>query len=180
MSDIMVTVVVVGMPGSGKDVLVGAAKELGFNHIRMGDVVREYAKNAGKAPDDVSVGGFATEERGKHGDEIWAVRTLENLPHGNVIIDGSRSLAEIRHFISACDDVVVMGIDAPDEQRFQRLRGRGREDDPKNEKDFELRDKREESWGIREALVSADLMLINAGSLDGFKQRCRKALSGLI
>ena len=176
----MVTVVIVGMPGSGKDVIVRVAKELGFNHIRMGDVVRAYAKDAGKAPDDVSVGGFATEERGRFGDGVWAVRTLERLPSGNVIIDGSRSMAEINHFKSACELLEVIAIEAPDEMRFKRLSKRKRSDDPNSHDDFVKRDQREESWGIRGALASADITLVNNKTLEEFEDLCRMILGDLI
>ncbi|KYK27889.1 MAG: hypothetical protein AYK23_02040 [Candidatus Proteinoplasmatales archaeon SG8-5] len=176
----MVTVVIVGMPGAGKDVLVSVAAELGFEHVRMGDVVREFASSAGLPSDDKSVGGFANGERIREGADIWAVRTLGKMPSGNVIIDGSRSLAEIAHFMQNLDDVVVVGIDAPEEARYKRLGARGREDDPRDWDEFVARDKREESWGIRKALVSADVMLINAGRLEDFEERCRQVLGELI
>jgi dephospho-CoA kinase len=168
------------MPGAGKDVLVTAAAELGFEHVRMGDVVREFASKAGLPSDDKSVGGFANGERIREGAEIWAVRTMENLPSGNVIIDGSRSLAEIHHFMENLDGVVVVGIDAPEDSRYKRLSSRGRDDDPTSHEEFVGRDRREESWGIRKALVSANIMLVNAGSLEDFRQRCGEALRDLI
>jgi dephospho-CoA kinase len=169
------------MPGSGKDILVQTAKELGFSHIRMGDVVRSFAKVADITSDDMSIGAFATEQRQTHGGNVWALRTLDQIPKGNVIIDGSRSLVEIDQFRKTFgDNLVVVGIDAPTEERFRRLKRRGREDDPEIHEEFKTRDKREESWGLSKALESADRMLINDGGLAEFRQKCHETLSDLL
>ncbi len=173
----MVTVVVVGMPGSGKDIFVRTARSRGFSHVRMGDVVREFVRKAGLPMDDGSVGGFASLERRSHGDDIWAARTLERMPPGDLVIDGSRSLAEIEHFRNAFGkELVVVGIRAPDEERFRRLSGRKREDDPDTREEFDVRDKREASWGILEALGNADIVLDNDAGLDEFEKKCLEAL----
>lgn len=176
----MVIVVVVGMPGSGKDVLIQAATSLGYKHIRMGDVVRRFAKLENIKEDDVSIGGFANEQRKKHGDNIWALRTLELMPRGDAVIDGSRSLAEISEFKKAFGSkLTVIGIKAPTKQRFQRLKARRRDDDPNTLKDFEARDNREISWGILEALKNADLVLDNDGEMKDFKKKCVEILGGI-
>ncbi len=173
----MVTMVVVGMPGSGKDIFVRTAESQGFAYIRMGDVVRELVKETEVPMDDESVGRFASQERRLHGADIWAARTLERMPLGDLIIDGSRSLAEIERFRRAfLKDLVVVGIRAPDEQRFLRLSGRKREDDPRTRKEFDVRDRREVSWGLLEALENADIVLDNEGGLQEFVQKCLDAL----
>ncbi len=176
----MVTIVVVGMPGSGKDIFVRTAGSRGFAHVRMGDIVRELVREAELPMDDASVGRFASQERRSHGNDVWAARTLERLPEGRVTIDGSRSLAEIEHFRKAFGkELVVVGIRAPAEQRFLRLSGRKREDDPETWEDFEVRDRREVSWGILEALENADIVLDNDGGLQEFVQKCLDALESI-
>ena len=174
-------IIVVGMPGSGKDIFVQEAAKLGFSHIRMGDMVRLYAGESGIGPDDSSIGGFATIQREKFGPEIWAKRTLEKMPAGDVIIDGSRSLAEIQLFKSQFrDELRVIGIEAPQEMRFSRLKARGREDDPKAMKEFKSRDERELSWGLQEALENVDIKIINDKSLNEFRNECQAVLQEII
>ena len=166
--------ILVGMPGSGKDIFVQEAGKAGFNHIRMGDMVRLFAGEAGIGNDDKAIGGFATGQRAEHGPEIWAKRTLERMPGGNVLIDGSRSLAEIEHFKSVLgNDLNVIGIDAPTEMRFKRLMARGREDDPSAMEDFQARDERELSWGLGQALENADITISNDGTLEVFREACQ-------
>ena len=177
----MVIVVVVGMPGSGKDVLLQSAIALGFGHVGMGDVVRTYAARSGLDASDQSIGGFASSERQKHGGAIWAERTLKNMPEGNVIIDGSRSLDEINFFRKRLGDgLKVIAVHAPQEMRFKRLQLRHRDDDPENFEAFARRDNREMTWGIGKAIESADIAIDNNGSLDEFKIQCMNILHSVL
>ena len=177
----MVILILVGMPGSGKDIFVQEASKAGFNHIRMGDMVRLFAGEAGIGNDDRAIGGFATDQRADHGPEIWAKRTLERLPKGNILIDGSRSLAEIEHFKSVLgSDLTVIGIDAPWEMRVQRLVARSREDDPSALEDFQARDNRELSWGLGQALENADITICNDGTLENFRNKCQAIIIDML
>ncbi|MCK5024019.1 MAG: flagellar hook-basal body complex protein FliE [Thermoplasmata archaeon] len=177
----MVVLILVGMPGSGKDIFVQEAGKIGFSHIRMGDMVRLFAGEAGIGTDDMAIGGFASAHRAEYGPEIWAKRTLEKMPRGNVLIDGSRSLAEIDHFKSFLGgDIKVIGIDAPTEMRFQRLVTRGRGDDPSILEDFQARDNRELSWGLGEALENADITICNNGTLKEFRNECQAIINNII
>ncbi len=179
--DQLVIIILVGMPGSGKDIFVQEATKAGFNHIRMGDMVRLFAKEASIDSSDTSIGGFATSQREKFGPEIWAKRTLEKMPQGNVLIDGSRSLAEINCFKNMLGkDLKVIGIDAPTQMRFQRLTARGRDDDPSAFEDFQTRDNRELSWGLGEALENAEITLANDGTLEEFRNKCQSMINDII
>ncbi len=177
----MVTIIITGMPGSGKDVFVQEAAGMGFNHIRMGDMVRMFARESDIGNDDSSIGGFATAQRERHGPDIWARRTLERMPDGNVIIDGSRSLDEIEHFRRKLGTgLKVIAIDAPEQSRFRRLKQRGREDDPEQLEQFHARDRRELSWGLGKAMENADIKIINDRDLDSFRKKCQGVLSSIL
>ena len=177
----MVILILVGMPGSGKDIFVQEARKAGFDHIRMGDMVRLFAKEAGLESSDNSIGGFATSQRDEQGADIWAKRTLEKMPDGDVLIDGSRSLAEIEHFKAKLEDgLTIIGIEAPEQQRFQRLAARGREDDPSIFEEFQARDKRELSWGLGEALEKAEITITNDGTLEEFRSKCQLMIKDII
>ncbi|MBA3046659.1 MAG: flagellar hook-basal body complex protein FliE [Candidatus Thermoplasmatota archaeon] len=177
----MVTIIIVGMPGVGKDVFVQSALEIGFSKISMGDVVRQYAADMGLGASDSSIGGFATSQRKEHGAAIWAQRTLDAMPKGDVIIDGSRSLDEIASFRESLGSgVKVLAITAPLEIRFRRLVQRGRQDDPSSLEDFERRDRRELSWGLGDAIERADMVLDNSGGIEEFRQHCEAVLRSIM
>jgi dephospho-CoA kinase len=177
----MVTVIVVGMPGSGKDTLLRAAKSLGFGHVGMGDVVRRFAAKHGIPSTDEAIGGLANSERQKHGDAIWAERTLEELPPGNAIIDGSRSLHEIECFRKSLGPGLrVIAVKAPRELRFRRLQLRQRSDAPRTLDEFSRREAREAAWGLAAAISSADISLDNEGTQEDFLAECLAALKSLL
>lgn len=177
----MVIIILVGMPGSGKDIFVQEATKVDFNHIRMGDMVRLFAKEANIDSTDSSIGKFATGQRNEYGVDIWAKRTLEKMPQGNVLIDGSRSLAEIDHFKHVLgNDLKIIGIDAPTQMRFERLTARGRDDDPSAYEHFQARDNRELSWGLGEALENAEIAISNNGTLEEFRNKCQSMINEII
>ena len=60
-------VVLVGMPGSGKEEFAKIAQKRGFSIVRMGDTVREETKKRGLELNDRNVGRLAHEEREKTG-----------------------------------------------------------------------------------------------------------------
>lgn len=168
--------VVTGMPGAGKEEFAQTAVGIGYSLIRMGDVVRDEALRQGVVMDDRGVGGFASDERQKYGADIWAKRCIAQITN-NSVIDGCRSLAELQLFKEKFgSDLVLVAIDAPAEQRFERLQKRNRSDAPQSREEFQERDLREIGWGLAELIKSADKILINNGSLESFYEQVRKEL----
>jgi dephospho-CoA kinase len=174
-------VIVVGMPGSGKDVFVRMAMHLGFSKIGMGDVVREFASKQGLGSGDISIGNFASSQRREHGPAIWAERTVSRMPAGNVIIDGSRSLDEISYFKKMLGTRLrIVAIASSTETRYARLVTRKRNDDPSTREDFDRRDSRELSWGLGDAISHADITLENEGGLEVFESKCQAVLGDML
>jgi len=165
------------MPGSGKEEFVAVAKELGFEVVRMGDVVREEAARNGVSNDDKGVGGFANEERKKHGFDIWAKRCVSRVRGNRTIIDGSRGTDELRVFQEAFGkNVQLVAVHSAPRTRYDRLVRRGRADAPTTWSEFDRRDQRELSWGLGDLIAIADRMIVNEGSLDDFKKSVRSLL----
>ena len=166
----MKVIVITGMPGAGKEEFVSVALSIGYEVVRMGDVVREWASKQGLEPNDKAIGGFANDERKRLGYDIWAKRCVERVGSPLTIIDGSRGLDELRIFKNAFgEEVRLVAVHSSPRTRFQRLQRRGRADAPGSWEEFLERDLRELSWGLGGLIAVADRMIINEGTLDEFR-----------
>ncbi len=172
----------VGYPLSGKSTAGEVAKELGIPVVTMGDVVREEAINRGLEPNSENLGRIATEIREKEGMDAIAKRCIPKIRSlGQVVlVDGIRGIAEVKTFKNAFDDFVLIAIECPIEIRFERAKQRRRSDDVAKIEDLMERDRREESWGLKEAMEIADFTIENTGDIEEFKDKVRALLRKLI
>ncbi|MCQ2086080.1 MAG: AAA family ATPase [archaeon] len=173
-------IVTVGMPGSGKEEFLTAVKELGHQSIRMGDVVREFYTERNLEDNSLSISQFADIERKRHGFDIWARRTVEKISELTLMIDGCRSMDEIEVYRKVTGDVRIIGILASPKTRYKRLVARARDDAPKDIYEFQTRDRREINWGLAEALVLADHVIVNESSLGDFKDNVEKTIKEVL
>jgi dephospho-CoA kinase len=168
------------MPGCGKEEVLAVAKDLGFSLVRMGDVVREEAQRRGLPISDADVGGMAHAERQKHGMGVWAERTLPRIRGERVLVDGLRGRAELEMFRTAFGDgLIVIAVHASPRTRYERMLRRRRPDDAGTIEAFRARDVRELSWGLGDVIATADVMLVNEGSIDDLRRQARSALERL-
>lgn len=173
----MRVVAVTGMPGCGKEEVLSVAQALEFSIVRMGDVVREEARRRGLPITDAAVGGMAHEERQAHGLGVWAERTLPRIRGTSVLVDGLRGRAEAEVFRKAFgDDLVVLAVHASPKTRYERMMRRQRKDDAGTVEAFRARDLRELSWGLGDVIATADVMIVNEGTLDDFRRAARAEL----
>ncbi|MEM4970508.1 MAG: AAA family ATPase [Sulfolobales archaeon] len=182
----IVAIVLVGMPGSGKGVFSDVARSLGYEVYVMGDVIREELIRRGMRVTRENMAYMARELRRLYGDDIVARRVVEEvLAKGlratpgcrYIVIDGSRSLAELEFFRKSFSSVVLVAIHASPETRYRRLVSRGREGDPKGWDEFVERDALELSMGVGSLIALADIMIINEGiDLEGFRRTASNTL----
>lgn len=176
----MKLVVTVGLPGSGKDELVGVARMLGMQVLKMGDLVRDEVRRKGMPINDKNNARVANEERERQGPSVWAKKIVPMISETKVLIDGCRSDAEVAVFRHNFGDLTVVGVHASPGTRFDRLTKRGRGDDGVSMEEFYERDRRELKWGIGNALALADYMIVNEGSLSELQSRAREILSRIL
>lgn len=177
----MKILVTTGMPGSGKEEFLKCCQARGAKVIRMGDIVRDKAKEFGLDPSDASVGTLANEERRRYGMNIWAKRTIPFVGGDLVVIDGSRGPDEIRAFKHAFgDDLKVVAIHSSPKTRFERLRARGRPDSPTVHTEFDARERRELDWGLGEIIATADYMIVNESTLADLEKDVDKFLDRVL
>lgn len=177
----MKILVTTGMPGAGKEEFLKCCESRGAKIVRMGDIVRQKAKEFGLDSSDASVGTLANEERKRYGMDIWAKRTIPYVGGDLIAIDGTRGQDEIRAFKHAFgDDLKVIAIHACAKTRFERLVARGRADSPTTRAELDLRDRRELDWGIGEAIALADYMIVNESSLKDLKKNVDSLLDRIL
>jgi len=170
---------IVGMPGSGKSVASGVAKELGFSVVVMGDVIREEVAKRGLSPTPENVGKVMVEVRREEGPAVVAKRCIpriQSFSNRDVIIEGLRSLAEAHEFRRRFPDFKLIAIHSSPKTRFHRVFRRNRSDDSADWQVFVERDLREIEVGIGSAIALADYVIINEGTLQRFKASVRKCL----
>ena len=80
-----------GMPGSGKSIVVETAKELGYDVVTMGDVVREQTRLKGLEPTPANIGKVMLELRAQEGQYVIAkkcIPKIEEQKSNRVLVDG--------------------------------------------------------------------------------------------
>ncbi|HEU0047412.1 MAG TPA: AAA family ATPase, partial [Nitrososphaera sp.] len=104
-----------GMPGAGKSTVASFLKEKDFAMVTMGDAVREEAKRQGLEPTDSNLGKLMIKLRQDLGQGAVAHLVLQKLTrdgsHGNVVIDGLRSIPEVE-ILKKVGNVKVLAIHA--------------------------------------------------------------------
>jgi len=170
---------ITGMPGSGKDIVKEVLRELGFSIVVMGDEVRVEAERRRLPHTPENLGKIMLQLRAEEGEEVLAKRCLQkirSLKSQFVAIDGIRSLAEVTEFKKEFTNLKIIAVHSSPKTRFERLLKRNRSDDPKDWRTFIERDMRELSVGLGNVIATADLMTVNEGTLDSFKQEIRQLI----
>jgi len=175
----MKILLVTGMPGAGKGELLNVARSMGIPFLRMGDIVREFHCESGAEAEGLSVGQVANRERELHGKDIWAKRAIEKMSGELFLVDGCRSMDEVRSYRGLSDQVYIIGIHASPEIRYERLVKRGREDAPSNLSEFDERDNRELGWGLGNVIALSDFLIVNDSDLASFHDKVKNVLEDL-
>jgi len=168
-----------GMPGAGKSEAVKVAEEMGIPVIRMGDAVRREAMKRKISLTDENLGGLADEMRKKYGKEIWAKKCMEEIRKidaEKIVIDGIRNIEEVEIFRRYIRDFVLVTIHASPSIRYGRIAKRGRSDDTESIEKMRKREKRELAWGLGDVIAMADIVIINEGNLEEFREKIKKLL----
>ncbi len=173
-------VLLVGMPGSGKDEFKKVAISMGWDVVSMGDVVREYVASMGLELTEKNVGQIASNERRLNGMDIWARRTLGKIKGERTVIDGIRNQEEVDFFKKSLGmRMVTVAIMSSEKTRYERMIRRGRKDDIRNMDEFLERDKRELSWGLGNVIAKSDYYIVNEGTLEEFREKVKSFLNSL-
>lgn len=177
---------VTGTKASGKGILCEILKEKGFTYSSTSDRVREEAVERGFQNYSIKdLQDIANDMRERLGSGILAKKTLEKLKgEANMIIDGIRNPGEIEELKK--QGAIIIAVDAPQKQRFERLVGRARASDPKDWEGFLAMESRdlgegEENTGqqTQRCMEISDYRIENDGTLETLKQKIEYLLMKL-
>jgi dephospho-CoA kinase len=162
------------MPGAGKGVFRRVVKKQGFPIITMGDIIRKEVERRKLEPTPQNMGQVMIDLRKIDGPAAIAKRCISKIKNTSgklVFIDGIRSIEEINEFKKYFKIFFLLAIHASPKTRYNRLLRRRRPDDPLNWGTFMERDLRELGIGMGSVISLADYMIINEGSIVGFKHK---------
>jgi dephospho-CoA kinase len=168
-----------GMPGSGKSVIVDTARELGYDIVVMGDVIRQETLKRGLELMPQNVGKVMLQLREECGNYVIAqkcIPKIEEQTSSKVLVDGLRSLYEADIFKEHFAKFSLVAVHASPETRFNRLSNRRRSDDPEEWKVFKERDLRELSVGLGNVIAMAGQVIVNDNSFEHVKAKVKESL----
>ncbi len=168
-----------GMPGSGKSVVVDMARNMGYDIIVMGDVIRQETTKRGLDLTPQNVGSVMLQLRQEEGNTVIAKRCIPQIEargSGKVLVDGLRSLYEADTFHNFFKKFSLMAVHTSPETRFTRLSSRRRSDDPAQWEVFRERDVRELSVGLGNVIAMAEQLVVNEDSFEEVKAKVKESL----
>ena len=164
-----------GTMGSGKAVVKDyLMKKYNCYYVSLSSIIRAEFERRKTGFSRKTLQDQGNEMRKKYGNGIFAKLSISYLPRDKelIIVDGIRNPGEIEYLKKEFGNKFFMiGIDAPQKIRFERIVKRARPSDPKTWEDFVVLDERDQ--GINEpahgqqtkaCLDLADFLLSTEGS----------------
>ncbi|MCB9799478.1 MAG: AAA family ATPase [Candidatus Omnitrophica bacterium] len=171
-----------GKNGSGKGEAAKFLKERGFHYYSLSDVLREEAQKANLPVTRDNLVKLGNELRSCHGPSVLAEKVFSRLdPEKNYVVDSVRHPSEVEVFRRR-NDFFLAAIDASQEIRFERIKKREREKDPKTLEEFKALEQREASstnstdQQLDLAIQRADVVLKNESVLDELHEQVKRIL----
>lgn len=179
---------IIGLTGencSGKGTVAEYLKSKGFYYLSLSDVIREELAAEGKDITRENLIEKGNELRGSFGPAALAKKTIEKLEKDrNYVIDSIRNAAEAKE-VKAQQNAFLIYVTAPAEVRFERMKARGRENDPqtleafKKIEELEMKNEEKTKQSLLEAFEIADRKMINDGSIENLQEKVNHLLAGL-
>ena len=158
-----------GMPGAGKSEVAKILEKKGFKALEMGDVIRaEMARR--KIPiTNKNMRAFAIAFTHNRRTIVaqHMLRDIKKMKGKDFVISGVKRKEEVEYFKKNTPKrigFVVVAITAPEKMRYERIKARGRPDDPKTLSDFRFREKKELSMGLGVVVRNADYFILNTST----------------
>ena len=172
-----------GTMGSGKGEVVNILMSKGFEHHVFSDIIREEAKKRGLKPTRENLQKVGNTLRKEKEPGYMAKMLIKRFKKQDVVVDGIRSLDEL-DALKERQDFVLVGVDAPQRLRYERIKARERKGDPDSFEEFKMLDDRENNatgkgQEIRRCIAKADHLIINDSSIEELRKNVEDILSDI-
>ena len=169
---------VIGITGtiaSGKGTVGEILKSKGFSSISLSSILREELAAQGLEPTRTNMQDIGNKLRKDFGGQVLAERALAKFKSYStpLIIDGIRNMDEV-NYLKQNSNFILIGIDAPFEVRWQRVRARNKDSDLLNHDRFVIDDARDRGFNeplngqqVGMCLVHADHLINNDEEFSG-------------
>ena len=171
-----------GKNGSGKGEVAKYLQERGFLYYSLSDVLREEASKEGQPITRDVLVELGNKLRNQYGPGVLAEKIFTRLdPEKHYVIDSVRHPSEVQVFRRRAD-FILTSVRAPERLRFERLKQRGREKDPRSFEEFKELETREASsvnsndQQLDVAISMADVIVDNTGPLKSMHEKIKEIL----
>ncbi|MCG2717264.1 MAG: dephospho-CoA kinase [Nanoarchaeota archaeon] len=175
---------IIGLTGTiaaGKSTVADILKEKGFEHHTYSDILRLEAKKRNIEPTRENLQELGNKfKRESRNMGILSRLIIENSKSDKIIADGIRTVDEIKE-LKKHPNSYVIGIDAPQRLRYERLVSRKRVGDPISFEEFKKIDEHENKGltpgqEINKCMKNSDFIVINDKEHESLRKRIEDIL----
>jgi len=179
---------IIGLTGencAGKSTVADYLTKKSFYYLSLSDVIREELKAEGKALTRQNMIEKGNELRGQFGPGILGAKIIAMMENDrNYVVDSIRNPAEVEE-LKKKKGFYLVHITAPHQIRFQRMRSRDREEDPRTFAAFqkiealEMKNAEKTKQNIQATVEMADKKIENVGDLTELYDKVNETLGEL-
>ena len=160
---------VIGICGTllaGKGVVVEILKARGFQHASVRALIKEELAREGLAPTRKNMQDYANSKRKEFGVQYWVQKALEKYKSYDapLIIESLRNMGEA-DWLRKNSNFYLIGVDAPFEMRWDRLKGRNIDADLMDHDRFVIDDARDRGFNEPLEGQQTGMLLVHADFL---------------
>jgi dephospho-CoA kinase len=167
-----------GRIGAGKETLTGFLRDRGFIYLKSSELLKEELAKRGVEISRWNMQNLGDELREKYGSgaimKMFLDKIISNDKGKNYILDSLRNAKEADFLRENLKDFFLIGVDAPQKLRFERIVSRGKPSDPKTWEEFLEVDNRDFfdeknplGQQVGKVMGVADFIIINDNDLRG-------------
>lgn len=172
---------VTGLPSSGKDTVAQILEKEGFKHISLSDMLREIVLAKGEDISTENLTRHGNLIRRERGEGYLAKMALKKIG-GDTVITSIRQPGEV-DVLRQNKGFHLIAVEADEIKRWQRLKSRHREGDPRTIEEMKSIEMRQSKAGgskdmqVDEVMKKADYIVNNNGLLDDLKKQVDEVLA---